>query len=244
MDKRNALVTGASRGIGAAIAKALAKYGYRVIVGFRSDEKGVQETVAEIRDLGGKARAVQADVTKRIDVERMFDEIEKTEGSVSHLVNNAGLIRDAPLLLLSDDDWDVVIDTNLRGTYLCTQLALRGMLHLGGGSITNIVSSSGIVGRAGQTNYSAAKGGVIAFTKALAREMGRYKVRVNSVSPGIVETTLSQEMINKNRDRLLASIPLRRLGTTEEVAAVVRFLASEEASYITGQVISVDGGLT
>ena len=234
LDGKTALVTGASRGIGRAIALELARAGAAVVVGYRS---GAEDAEAVAAEAGG--RAVQADVSDPDGARRLVDEA----GELDVLVNNAGLTRDGLLARMPDDDWRAVLETNLSGAFYTCRAAARSMMRRRAGAIVNVSSIVGLHGNPGQTNYAAAKAGIIGFTKALARELGGRGVRANVVAPGYVTTRLTEVLSEDVRNAMLANTPLGRFGEPEHVAAAVRFLCSDEASFITGDVLLVDGGL-
>jgi 3-oxoacyl-[acyl-carrier protein] reductase len=240
---RTAVVTGGSRGIGRAISLELAQAGARIVLTYRADAERAEETVAEIRRRGGEAATMSMDVRRTEDVRALADRVSADFGGADILVNNAGVIRDAVFPLMKEEDWDYVVDVDLKGAFRVTRALVRGMLHKGRGRIVNIVSVSGISGHVGQANYSAAKGGLIAFTKALALELAPREITVNAVAPGLVETEIIAHLKEDSRAEFLRRIPMARFGTPEEIAAVVGFLASERASYVTGQVWRADGGM-
>ncbi len=234
LEGKLALVTGASRGIGRAIAAELARGGASVVVGYRS---GADEAEALAAEIGG--RAVQADVSDPEQAARLVEEA----GDIDILVNNAGLTRDGLILRMSDEDWRTVLDTNLGGVFYTCRAAARGMMKRRGGSVVNLTSVVGVHGNAGQTNYAASKAGIIGFTKSLAKEMASRGVRANAVAPGYIQTALTDVLPEEVQQMILANTPLARLGTPEDVAGAVRFLCSDEASFVTGEVLLVDGGL-
>ncbi|MBN2668471.1 MAG: 3-oxoacyl-ACP reductase FabG [Bacteroidales bacterium] len=237
-----ALVTGGSRGIGKAVSIALAREGFRVLINYISNEEAARVTLNQIIEEGGQAELLAFDVSKQEEVERAIGDWKSRnpEQYIHTLVNNAGIRKDNLLVFMPSDDWFNVLNTNLNSFYYSSRALIQDMIVNKGGRIVNIVSLSGIKGMPGQTNYSAAKGGVIAATKALAQEVGRKKITVNAVAPGFIKTDMTVDLDEKEYKRL---IPMNRFGTAEEVADVVAFLVSEKASYITGEVISVNGGL-
>ena len=232
------LVTGGSRGIGAAVCRELALAGARVAVGYRSGKEPAEELAGEI---GGLALA--GDVGDPGEAQALVEQVEQELGDVDALVNNAGVTRDTLIARMSDEDWEVVVDTNLRGTFNTCRAVSRKMLRRRAGSIVNLTSVVGLRGNPGQANYVASKAGIIGLTKGLARELGSRNVRVNAVAPGYIDTALTQVLSEQARNAILANTPLGRLGQPEDVAKAVRFLCSDESSFVTGEVLLVDGGL-
>ena len=240
---RVALVTGGSRGIGRAAAELLAARGHSVVVNYVADNAAADEVVGAIVDAGGTAIAVQADVGDEESVAGMIEEVQERLGPIAVLVNNAGITRDDLIMRMKPAAWDEVMQTNLRSVYLCSRAVMRGMLRARWGRIISVSSVAGVYGNAGQANYSAAKAGIIGFTKALAKEIGSRGITVNAVAPGFIATDMTAALGEEVTEAAVGSISLGRLGLPHEVAAAVGYLASDDASYITGQTIVVDGGL-
>ena len=242
--EKTAVVTGGSRGLGRAICLELARGGANVVLCYAGNEAAANETVAACEALGAKAAAVRCDVSKEDEVKALMDAALKTFGRIDILVNNAGITRDGLLMMMKPEDFDAVIAANLRGAFLCMKAVARQMVKQRYGRIVNLSSVVGLHGNAGQVNYAASKAGVIGMTKSLAKELASRGVTVNAVAPGFIATDMTAAMTDAAKEATLAAIPMSRLGAPEDVARAVAFLASDEAAYITGQVLAVDGGMS
>jgi 3-oxoacyl-[acyl-carrier protein] reductase len=243
LENKTAIVTGGGRGIGRAICVRLAKEGANIVTCYAHGAEAAQETVALCKEYGVQAVAVAADVSVKEDVDKLFEEALKVTGTIEILVNNAGITRDGLLIRMSDDDFNQVVDTNLRGAFYCMRAASKLMMKKRYGRIVTISSVVGLMGNAGQVNYSASKAGVIGMTKSLAKELGSRNVTANAVAPGFITTDMTAALSDAVKDEMAKSIPLARMGQPEDVANAVAFLVSDEASYITGHVLNVDGGM-
>ena len=243
LDGKVALVTGASRGIGRAIALRLAEEGAKVAINYAGNTARAEEVRKEIESRGGEALLVQADISDSKAVETMVSQVAERFGQIDILVNNAGITRDGLLMRMKEEDFDAVIDTNLRGVFYCTKAVSKLMMKKRSGRIVNMASVVGLTGNAGQTNYAAAKAGVVGFSKSAARELASRGITVNAVAPGFIDTDMTAAMTDKAKETTLANIPLKRMGRPEDVANAVLFLVSDQAAYITGQVVNVDGGM-
>lgn len=241
--EKNALITGGSRGIGRAIALELAKEGANIAITYINNEGRAKEVIDEVEEYGVKGIAVKADVSSEEEVNNMIKIVNNEIGGIDILVNNAGITKDNLLIRMNSKDWDDVINTNLRGVYLCTKAVARGMMKKRYGKIINIASVVGISGNAGQGNYSASKAGIIGFTKSIAKELASRGININGIAPGFVETDMTDVLNEKIKGEMLNQIPLKRFAKPEDIANVAAFLCSEKANYITGQIINVDGGM-
>ena len=243
-DGRVAIVTGGGRGIGRAVAVRLANEGANVAISYRSNDASAKEAAEEVRAAGVKCEVFKGDVGSPEDVAALFEGVGEAFGRIDILVNNAGLTRDNLMMRMKEEEFDDVVSTNLKGTYLCTRAALRPMVRARWGRIVNVSSVVGLVGNAGQANYAASKAGIIGFTKSVAREVAQRGITANVVAPGYVETELTGSLPEKVKDQIRDQVPAGRFGQAEEVAEVVAFLAGDGAGYVTGQTLAVDGGMT
>ena len=241
--RRVALITGGSRGIGKAIVLQLARDRVKVAVNYKANQQAADSVVEEVMGMGGEAVAVQGDVSNRSDVEKMMKKAVDSLGSIDILVNNAGIIHDSLLMRMSEEVWDNVINTNLKGAYYCTKAVLSSMVRQRWGRIINVVSVVGIEGNPGQSNYAASKAGLIAFSRSIAKEVAARGITVNAVAPGYISTEIVDDLAPKFKDLVLSRIPQDRFGSVEDVSNLVGFLAGDKAGYITGEVIRIDGGI-
>ena len=242
-EEKVVFVTGGSRGIGKEVAKVYAENGYNVAINYVSDKTDVEGIEEEFTKMNVKCLLVKGDVSKAEDVENMVNKVIETFGKIDVLVNNAGITRDTLLMRMSEEDFDKVIEINLKGTYLVTKQVTKYMMKKRQGSIINLASVVGVVGNSGQCNYSASKAGIIGFTKSVAKELASRNIRANAVAPGFIATDMTSVLSDSIKENINAQIPLKRMGTAKEVAEVIYFLGSEKSSYITGQVINIDGGM-
>ena len=242
-ENKVALITGAARGIGKAIAKKFAENGYNVVINYVSAKTDIKTLTKEFEDLGVKVLLVKADVSNKEEAEGLVNQTIEKFGKIDVLVNNAGITKDNLIMRMSEEDFEKVLDINLKGTFLITKFATKYMMKKRCGSIVNLASVVGIAGNAGQCNYSASKAGVIGFTKSIAKELASRNIRANAVAPGFIKTDMTDVLSDNVKENINSQIPLKRMGTVEDVAKLVYFLGTAESSYITGQVINVDGGM-
>ena len=240
---KTAVVTGSSRGIGKAIAMKLAEMGANIVLNATLSSDAIDAVEQEIRSKGVKVLTVKCNIGNYQEVQSMFDTIMKNFDTIDILVNNAGITKDNLIVRMNEEDWDEVIDTNLKSVFNCTKIAAKAMMKQKAGKIINVTSVSGVVGAAGQTNYSSAKAGMIGFTKAIAKELASRGITVNAVAPGLIQSRMTEKLSDAVKEEYMKNIPLKRLGTPADVANLVSFLASDNANYITGQVIHIDGGM-
>jgi 3-oxoacyl-[acyl-carrier protein] reductase len=238
-----AIITGSSRGIGASVAKLLASRGAKVVINYRNSPNKANEVAESVRQLGGEATIIQADVSQNKEAQALVQATIEVYQHVDILINNVGTTRDALIMKMSEDDWDTVLQTNLSSMYYCSKAVVRPMLKRRYGRIINITSVVGLAGQVGQTNYAASKAGIVGFTKSLAKEVGSRNITVNAIAPGFIPTALTQSLSEKMIEEVVKNTPLGRLGHVDDIANAVLFFASDEAAFITGQVLAVDGGL-